>query len=90
MSCLELQEVKVGANRTRFENKWIWDIVEKGQHSEQSRRKVNKMVVEAFEVINLILKLAIVDNNPNLRPDSKSLEDDLSTRAFFIQKLNCV
>ena len=46
------------------------------------------MICEAFLVLNTILRLCLVDTDS--KPDSKVPKDDLSTRAMYIQQLNCV
>jgi hypothetical protein len=82
LSVLELKEVKFGT-KTRYENRWVHDTVAKGD-GEKSVVKSMKMVQEAFQVINLILRLALVDNDMTLRPEAKLVQDELSTRAYFI------
>ena len=88
-SVLELQEVRTGIkDRTRYENKWV--VEGAANKSEYQLNKLRKMVCEAFAVINTILKLALVDNDTAQRPESKLLQDEISTRASYIQKLSCV
>ena len=66
MSLLELTEVNTSAkDRTRFENKWVYDTLNKSDDFQIS--KVSKMVFEAFQVFNTIIKLTLVDNDASQR-----------------------
>ena len=88
LSVLELQEVTTGVReRTRFDNKFISDAQQRNQQSDYQITKLQKMICEAFAVINTILRLALVDNDSSQKPESKLLQDDMSTRVMYIQQL---
>lgn len=61
LTMLELTEIPTSSkDRTRFENKWI---LEASKVDDYSLGKVSKMVLEAFKVLNTIIKLALVDDD---------------------------
>lgn len=64
LNVLELQEFKTGVReRTKFDNKFIADAEERNQRSKYQITKLQKMISEAFKVINTILRLSLADND---------------------------